>query len=282
MNESEDKRAKRGGERTLYVPRGRRELNEKKYPDEERKIEEEHVHATPRSTKISSKEEGNKKTDGIVTPKDHGEVTERTLYVPRGRRELNEKKKIDEERTINSPSQNTSSKEAGNKKSDEATLSKEQEDLMERRRLAFFSEPERTAAPSSSSANYSRDDNNERYTKSSVRDLTDTVEKLQIDDDEFRDFISDEKLATFCLIIESLPFDLTDVNKQQIIRPYEEAGGLSSWITPRDCLLVYLNEPQARRGQSVRCTHRAKSLEDSDLHYTATVLAGKSHLTLTP
>jgi len=213
---------------------------------------------------------------GKRAPK-RGEVA---LYVPRGRRELIEKKKSEDidENVIQKDKKPSQTEEATQEENDSLKnissrldslkIAGKQEELIERRRQAFFSSEDQVPS------NTRNETTTPRRTPEPVP--VRTVERPIVDDSEFRDYISDEKLLSYCLVIESLPYDLTDGKRQQIPRPYEDVGASTSWLTPRDCLLVFLNESQTRKAMSIGClSYRAIPLETSIVHNNQSVLAGK-------
>lgn len=181
--------------------------------------------------------------------------SERGIYVPRGRREMNEKNAEKEEEQR----KQREAERIARKGEDEERLA-----ALERRRRAFLDDD----VPSKADSNGRRRDGDISPTPSSSSRLASDV--------DFRDYIDDEKLAACCIVFDTFTTDMSDRLKDVEIKPYLDAGGLAHWFGPRLCVIVFMNENMARRSLNLssRSTHRPSSLQGS-LHCTAACLSGK-------
>lgn len=73
-------------------------------------------------------------------------------------------------------------------------------------------------------------------------------------DHEFKDYISEEKLDACCLIIENYPAEASEIVRENEISPYRRFNCEWRWITRQTCLLVFLNENLMNRAISAHTT----------------------------
>jgi hypothetical protein len=66
-------------------------------------------------------------------------------------------------------------------------------------------------------------------------------------DHEFKDYISNEKLDSCCLIIKDYPSSSSDRSREIEVRPYLALNCELKWISPQICILCFLNEAIANR-----------------------------------
>ncbi len=172
---------------------------------------------------------------------------ERQIYVPRGRREMNEQKvkegegrKRDEERTRDR-------KEREEKVELERNLFRA---VQERRRQAFLGD-DSTDGRCSIHAN-----RREEYFDPSRGDYSPaSSSRSRSPIPDYRD-IDDDKLTACCLLISGFPNDMSDRAKESEISSFIDAGAILKWLGPRDVVLIFINELAARKALSL--TTRSK------------------------
>lgn len=175
--------------------------------------------------------------------------TERQIYVPRGRREINESRlKEEEELMKRMGEERTAARRERDEKVEERRISQE---VQEQRRQAFFGD-DSSLETGSRFSNYRRDERGEslRGDYSPLSNTSSSRSRSPIPD--FRDTIDDSRLIACCLVISGFPSDMADRAKESEISKFIELGALWKWLGPRDCVLIFMNETTARRALSFK------------------------------
>jgi hypothetical protein len=174
--------------------------------------------------------------------------SDRAIYVPPRRRELLAQKEIEKSEkgpTVDeSPSTSTGSIKAG------------KESLKVNRRAGVLKE---------TSEKDSRDGGK----------TAEDVPLWTLLDSQFKDKIEDDRLATYCLVIDNYPTNSSDAARDREIQQYINMNGEARWINPQLCLLVFLNATVAAKaiGAGRSSMHRPIAL-DKSLYMTQDVLNG--------
>lgn len=178
---------------------------------------------------------------------------ERQIYVPRGRREINESKsKEDEEaRKKREEERSKARKEREERAEQERKISNE---VQERRRQAFFGDDSNAESSNSSSFSTIKRDREDRrelsrgdHSPALNPPSNPSSSRSRSPLPDFRDHIDDARLAACCVLISGFSSDMSDRAKESEISKFLDAGAVLKWLGPRDCVLIYMNEMQARR-----------------------------------
>lgn len=171
------------------------------------------------------------------------------IYVPRGRRELNEKKELEEKlKREEETKRPASDMEISSDHSSPARKA-----LRTNNRWILDEADSVSKEPASSSSRYYQ-----------------PYQPPKIDDSEFLTLIDDDKLASSCLIITGIPIDMSDAGKSRVVEQYQQAGGVLRWIG-NVAIVAFTNESIASRAlkSNNKSMYRAELLVGQSAEYLA-------------
>ena len=245
----------------IYVPRGRRELNEQKTIDAPStlKPKEDNVQnkqpksvfrgdATKPISTSSSATEQEKSTQSLVTSvnnidldNNHTNTTNNTskeeiskpkeiprgIYIPKGRRELNEKK---EQEPPQLPVETT------NKTTSNHTTPLDDNNINQKETIKEF---KAINLPPSSSAAVNKPKLTP-YTK-----WDDSSEEEQEEEEYIAPLTQEEIILNSCLLLTGVPNEMSEIARSNIVRNYQDKGATVRWYSATECILVFKNERAA-------------------------------------
>ncbi|RYH07268.1 hypothetical protein EON65_41940 [archaeon] len=184
------------------------------------------------------------------------------IYVPRGRRELNEKREQEEKL-----------------KQEELDRRREEETKRPASDMESGSEPSSPARKALRTNNrWVLDDNGESNPKEATSSSSRYYQPYQppkIDDSEFSTVIDYEKLASSCIVISGIPVDMSDAGRSRVVEQYQQAGGVLRWMG-NVAIVAFTNENIASRAlkSNNKSIYKAELLLDS--LQNAEYIAGKT------
>ena len=175
------------------------------------------------------------------------------IYVPRGRRELNEKREQEEKLKR----EDEAKRPASNMENSSEPNSPTRKALRTNNRWVIDDKADTSPKESASSSS--------RYYQ--------PYQPPKIDDSEFSTVIDDEKLASSCIVITGIPVDMSDAGRSRVVEQYQQAGGILRWIG-NIAIVAFANESIASRAlkSNNKSIYKAESLLDSI--YSTEYIAG--------
>lgn len=253
------------GERQVYVPRGRRLMNEQKQKEDEannlRLREEKEQEQQERQARLAVESavqaEAHTETETLIkemtlekkaeTKKKetngNGGPQQRQIYVPPGRRLAQQQ--LEQEKASKGRDEDRSDSPLAVRRDMKAwTTDRERE--REREREASSTQVASSSSSSSSSAPVPA----------------------------YKHFIDDDRLASRVLMLLDLPSDLSESRRSALTQPYLESSALCRWLGPTDCMIVFASESTCQRVCAQQSSSRS-AMNSSVLYAPIAIAATK-------